>query len=126
MSSLPVTQGSTFTCGLCNQSRTNWARYESRTSIYICSTCYPLVNQAGKIGANGGLVALGLNFASANGNSGPSQVGNGGGASQAPSGNQYNASPSANTTGAIFSTGSGNIVQQQIDPEQVKRDIIGG
>jgi len=81
-----------------------------------------LVIQNGKLGGNSGMVAVGLNV-NANQGTGANQVGSGGGAVQ---GNFWNASPSANAPGNIFGTGSGNAVQQQIDPVQVIKDLIGG
>src|SRR5262249_54080738 len=125
MSSLPVPQGGTFVCSLCNQSRTNWARYESRSGLYVCTTCFQPVIQAGRIGGNTGMVHAGINANPNNGN-GANQTGYGGGPAEAPSGNFYNAVPSPNLPGNIFGTGSGNVVQQLVDPEQIKKELVSG
>ncbi len=81
MSFQPVPQSQSYTCSLCNQSRTGWFRFQADTNLYVCNVCQPLI-LAGKSGANGGVNQSGLNVFPFAGN-GANQIGNGGGFGQA-------------------------------------------
>jgi len=88
-------QGQTFTCSLCNQSRTAFWRWQSDTNLFVCTTCQPLV-AGGSVVVGGGNPGSGpagpaVDAFPING-SGATQHGTGGGVTLGA--NQWNANPS--------------------------------